>query len=84
MDERDSHESVEQSVREELKGQSELCVWPVLLWAGQPHFISAFNLGGRKYNFILFSIGTPNTMMRSITLKEHVYKHAHGYICNFV
>lgn len=70
-----SHESVEQSAREELKGQSELHVWPILLWAGQPHFISAFNLGGHKCNFILFPMGTPKTM-RPITLKEHVYKHA--------
>lgn len=38
-------------------GQSDLHVWPALLWAEQPHFSSAFNLGGHTCNFYFILYG---------------------------
>lgn len=59
-----------------MMGQSYQRVWPILLWAGQPHFNSVFNLRGHKCNFVLFfSLGHLKPWWGLFNLKEHRYKH---------
>lgn len=55
-------------------GQVYRHVCAILLWAGQPHLNSVFNLRGHKWNCV-FLIGTPEIRMRLAERKEHIYKH---------